>query len=114
MVQKEKLDILLVDDKQENLPALESMLKTPDLNIVKTTSGNDARGLVLEYDFVLVLIDAQMRDMKALETAEFIRGIENTKNIPIIFMIEINKEQKYVSDHGPTRPSWGPGSHEPT
>lgn len=94
MEQKEKLYILLVDDKQENLTALEKMLESPDLNIVKTTSSNDALELVFEYNFVLVLIDAQMIGMKAIETAEFIRGVENANNIPIIFMTEISKKQE--------------------
>ena len=50
-----KSNILLVDDRPENLVALEALLENDDLNIIKAASGIQALGLVLEYDFALVL-----------------------------------------------------------
>lgn len=92
----EKVNILIVDDRPENLMALEKLLKRPDLNIIKATSGNEALALVLEHSFALVLLDVQMPDMDGFETAELMRSNDDTKRIPIIFVTAISKEQKYV------------------
>lgn len=96
MLSQDKMDILIVDDKPENLLALESILEGLDLNIVRATSGNKALGLMLEYDFALVLLDVQMPGMDGFETAELMRRCEKTKNIPIIFITAINKDQKCI------------------
>lgn len=96
MLSQDKMDILIVDDKPENLLALESVLEGLDLNIVRATSGNRALGLMLEYDFALVLLDVQMPGMDGFETAELMRRCEKTKNIPIIFITAINKDQKCI------------------
>ncbi len=90
------MDILIVDDKPANLLALRKLLGRPGLNIVEATGGNDALSLILEYDFALILLDVQMPDMDGFETAELIRGNEETKHIPIIFVTAISKEQKYI------------------
>ena len=92
----EKANILLVDDRPENLLALESLLESPDLNIVKATSGNEALGLMLKYDFALVLLDVQMPDMDGFETAELMRSSDRTKQVPIIFVTAISKEQQHI------------------
>ncbi len=90
------MDILLVDDKPANLLALRKILEKPGLNIVEAASGNDALALLLEFNFALILLDVQMPDMDGFETAELMRGNEETKHIPIIFVTAISKEQKYV------------------
>ena len=90
------MDILIVDDKPANLLALRKLLGRPGLNIVEATGGNDALSLLLEYDFALILLDVQMPDMDGFETAELIRGNEETKHIPIIFVTAISKEPKYI------------------
>ena len=90
------MDILIVDDKPANLLALRKLLAKPGLNIVEATGGNDALSLILEYDFALILLDVQMPDMDGFETAELIRGNEETKHIPIIFVTAVSKEQKYI------------------
>jgi len=92
----QKINILIVDDKPENLLALENLLAGPDLNTIKATSGNEALGLILEHKIALVLLDVQMPDMDGFETAELMRSFEGTKRIPIIFVTAISKEQKYV------------------
>ncbi len=90
------MNILIVDDKPANLLALRKILAKPELNIVEASSGNDALALILEHDFALILLDVQMPDMDGFETAKIIRGNEETKNIPIIFVTAISKEQQYV------------------
>lgn len=94
MVSQDKMNILIVDDRPENLLVLESILEGLDLNIIKATSGNQALGLMIEHDFALVLLDVQMPDMDGFETAELMRGSERTRHIPIIFVTAINKDQK--------------------
>ncbi|MGR3173367.1 MAG: diguanylate cyclase [Candidatus Scalindua sp.] len=90
------MDILIVDDKPANLLALRKILKRPGLNIIEAKSGNEALALLLEHDIALILLDVQMPDMDGFETAELMRGNEETKHIPIIFVTAISKEQKYV------------------
>jgi diguanylate cyclase (GGDEF)-like protein len=79
-------DILIVDDRPENLIALESLLESPGLNIVRATSGQEALGLMLDHDFALALLDVHMPEMDGFETAELMRGNTRTKHIPIIFV----------------------------
>jgi len=96
MNQTEKTSILIVDDKKENLLALGKLLESPDLNIVKATSGQQALDLMIKYDFALALLDVQMKGMDGYEAAELMRSNERTKHVPIIFVTTINKEQKYI------------------
>jgi CheY-like chemotaxis protein len=93
---KEKFNILIVDDREENLLTLESILENPELNIVKALSGNEALGLMLEYNFAMVLLDVQMPEMDGFETAELMRSNERTRNIPIIFVTAISKQRQHV------------------
>ncbi len=93
---KEKYNLLLIDDRPENLIALESILDDPKFNLVKATSGQQALALVLEYEFALILTDVQMPEMDGFETAELLRGKAESKHIPIIFVTASNKEQQYV------------------
>jgi two-component system cell cycle response regulator len=90
------MNILIVDDKPANLLALRKILAKPGLDIIEASSGNEALALLLEHDFALILLDVQMPNMDGFETAEIMRGNEETKHIPIIFVTAISKEQKYV------------------
>ncbi len=88
-----KADILIVDDRPENLLVLESLLEDMDCNIIKANSGNEALGLMLEYDFALVLLDVQMPEMDGFETAELMRGSKKTRYLPIVFVTALSKEK---------------------
>ncbi len=90
------MNILIVDDKPANLMALRKILAKPGLNIIEASSGNDALALLLVHDFALILLDVQMPDMDGFEVAEIMRGNEETKHIPIIFVTALSKEQKYI------------------
>ena len=91
-----RTNVLIVDDRPENLLALESLLENPSLNILKANSGNEALSLVLQHDFALVLLDVQMPEMDGFETAELMRSSKKTKHIPIIFVTAISKEQQHI------------------
>lgn len=93
---EKKYDILIVDDRPENLLTLEGILESPQLNIIKAHSGNEALGLLLEYNVALVLMDVQMPGMDGFETAEIMRSSERTKHIPIIFVTAISKQRKHI------------------
>ncbi len=88
--------ILIVDDLEANLLALEGWLENPDLKIVKASSGNQALGLMLEEDFALVLLDVQMPEMDGFETAELMRLSEKTRNVPVIFVTAISQDRKHA------------------
>ena len=96
MASEEIGTILLVDDRPENLLALDKLFKTHHLKTMSASSGNEALGLVLKHDFALILMDVQMPEMDGFETAEIIRGNKESSHIPIIFITAINKEQKHV------------------
>lgn len=93
----DRINILLVDDRPENLLALETLLESPDRRLVKATSGNEALGCLLDDDFALVLLDVQMPEMDGFEVADLMRGNERTRHIPIIFVTAISKEEQHIS-----------------
>jgi signal transduction histidine kinase len=80
------VNILLVDDKPENLFALEELLHRPGRVVFKASSGNDALRVLLKHEFALVLLDVQMPDMDGYECAQLMRSAERTRLIPIIFV----------------------------
>jgi serine phosphatase RsbU (regulator of sigma subunit) len=91
-----RVNILIVDDRPENLVALENLLDEPGWRVIKADSGNEALQLLLEHDVALALLDVQMPDMNGFETAELMRANARTRGIPIIFVTAISREQKYV------------------
>ncbi|WBO24492.1 hybrid sensor histidine kinase/response regulator [Sphingomonas abietis] len=89
-----KVSFLLVDDLEENLVSLEALLKREDLTILKARSGEDALELLLRHDVALALLDVQMPGMDGFELAEFLRGSERTRHIPIIFVTAGSADQQ--------------------
>ncbi|EOR72543.1 response regulator receiver [Thermobifida fusca TM51] len=81
-----KANILLVDDREENLTALEAILSSLDQNLVRANSGEAALKALLERDFAVILLDVVMPGMDGFETATHIKQREKTKDIPIIFL----------------------------
>jgi two-component system sensor histidine kinase/response regulator len=81
-----KPKILIVDDKPENLVALERVLRDMNVELVKATSGNDALKATLHHDFALALLDIQMPEMDGYELASILREEEKTNHLPFIFI----------------------------
>src|SRR5687768_17717560 len=79
-------DILMVDDRPENLLALEAILGNLGQRMVKATSGAEALKKLLAQDFAVILLDVQMPGMDGFETAKFIRERERSRYTPIIFL----------------------------
>jgi signal transduction histidine kinase len=77
---------LLVDDLDENLLALEALLRRDGLVLLKARSGDEALELLLSHDVALALVDVQMPGLNGFELAELMRGSERTRRIPIIFV----------------------------
>lgn len=94
--QNEQVEILIVDDRPENLLALEAILEPLKQNVVKAHSGEEALRMILQHDFAVVLLDVQMPGMNGFETAQLIKSREKTRFIPIIFLTAISKEEEYV------------------
>jgi signal transduction histidine kinase/HPt (histidine-containing phosphotransfer) domain-containing protein len=92
----EKPNILVVDDREENLVSMEALLSEADACIHKARSGNEALSLMLDNTYALVLLDVQMPEMDGFEIAELMRSKKKTQHVPIIFVTAISHEQKYV------------------
>lgn len=88
--------ILVVDDVEENLVALEALLRRDDADIVTARSGTEALELILQHEFALAFIDVQMPEMDGFELAELMRGAERSKYIPIIFLTAGTRELQRV------------------
>ncbi len=95
--EQNEFTILLVDDREENLIALEDMLEKEGRTFLKAASGNEALKAVLKNnDIGLIMLDVQMPGMDGFEVARILKSNPKTKNISIIFVTAINKEEQYV------------------
>jgi len=92
-VQPERVKVLLVDDKPENIVALEALLDDLVEDIIKAYSGKDALRACLEHDFAVILLDVKMPDMDGFETAAMIRDRERSHGTPIIFLTALKSEE---------------------
>jgi PAS domain S-box-containing protein len=82
----DEASVLLVDDREDNLLALEAMLRDLSPSLVRARSGRQALELLLARDFALILLDVRMPDMDGLETAELVRKRRQSRRTPIIFI----------------------------
>ncbi|MEO6131439.1 MAG: response regulator, partial [Saprospiraceae bacterium] len=79
--------ILIVDDREDNLLSIQSILEPEGYQIVKATSGREALKILLnQFDFALILMDVQMPNLNGFETASMIYEREKLRHIPIIFI----------------------------
>ncbi|MCP4756256.1 MAG: response regulator [Proteobacteria bacterium] len=89
-------NVLIVDDKPENLLLLENLLEGSGVGVVKALSGAEALELVCRYELALILLDVIMPEMDGFETAERLRSQERSRHIPIIFITAIGRDRKHV------------------
>lgn len=88
--------ILIVDDREENLLALERILAQTDATIVRAQNGNDALKACLNHDFALALLDVNMPDMNGYELAELMRGGMDHSATPIIFLTAAYSREEQI------------------
>lgn len=86
MTPKRLAKVLAVDDRKENLLALEAILQGLPIEVHPVTSGEDALKRLLIDDYAVILLDAQMPGMDGFETAERIKSRERTRHVPILFL----------------------------
>jgi PAS domain S-box-containing protein len=93
--ERERARVLLVDDDERNLLAIATVLE--DLvEVVSARSGEEALRYLLKGEFAVILLDVYMPDMDGYETAQIIRGRDQTKGIPIVFLSAVNKEAEHL------------------
>ena len=88
--------ILLVDDRPENLLALEAILEPLEQELVRAESGEEALRRLLHDDYAVILLDVQMPRLDGFQTAELIKQRERTRHVPIIFLTAISKDAEHV------------------
>jgi CheY-like chemotaxis protein len=92
----EKVKILLVDDRPENIVALEAILSSLNQTLVSARSGDAALKALLSDEFAVILLDVLMPGMDGFETAAHIKRRPRTRDVPIIFLTALNSEPDYA------------------
>jgi len=92
----EKAKILLVDDRAENIVALEAILSSLNQVLVPARSGDAALKALLSDEFAVILLDVLMPGMDGFETAAHIKRRPKTRDVPIIFLTARNAEPDYA------------------
>lgn len=88
--------ILIVDDKEENIFSLQTMLELDDRRFFTARSGPEALQIAFKEDISLILLDVQMPEMDGFETARQLKANPHSAKVPIVFVTAINKDNKYV------------------
>jgi signal transduction histidine kinase/DNA-binding response OmpR family regulator len=89
-----KVNILLVDDNESNLVALQAILQAEGRNLIRAASGDEALQYLLDNDVAVVLLDVRMPGISGLETARLIRGRKRSRDLPIIFLTAYDSVDK--------------------
>ncbi|WP_413560359.1 response regulator [Bdellovibrio sp. HCB209] len=92
----DRTKILIVDDNPDNIFALSELIKADDIELVTANKPEQALSLLLDHDFALALLDVQMPEMSGFELAQFIRGIQKTRHLPIIFVTAQQQDQAII------------------
>ncbi|WKB53872.1 hybrid sensor histidine kinase/response regulator [Eleftheria terrae] len=86
--------VLVVDDVEQNLTAMEALLARPGLQVLKARSGPDALELLLVHEVAVALVDVRMPGMDGFELAELMRGAPRTRHVPLIFLTAAPQDQQ--------------------
>jgi response regulator RpfG family c-di-GMP phosphodiesterase len=96
LIVAEKANILLVDDRDENLVALEAILSSLDQNMIRARSGDEALRALLTNEFAVILLDIVMPGMDGFEIARAIKRRRKTREVPIIFLTAVDAGPDYA------------------
>lgn len=89
--------ILIVDDNQENIFSLKTLLTLHNFEVDTASSGEEALKKILRRTYSLIILDVQMPEMDGFEVAEAISGYSKSKDIPIIFLSAVNTHKRFVT-----------------
>ena len=89
--------ILIVDDHQENLFSLKSLLQLHAYEVDTAASGEEALKKILRNEYTLIILDVQMPGMDGYEVAEAVNSLNKTKDIPIIFLSAVNTDKRFIT-----------------
>jgi response regulator RpfG family c-di-GMP phosphodiesterase len=92
----EKVNILIVDDKIENIIALEALIQRDDIRILTTTSPNEALRLCWQNEISIAMVDVQMPEMDGFELVDILKSNVKTRDILVVFVTAISTETKYA------------------
>ncbi len=90
------VEILLVDDRADNLLTLEVALNSPQYKLIKASSGEEALRYLLDHKPALILLDVQMPKMDGFACANVIKSSERTRDIPIIFLTALHRDERFM------------------
>src|SRR6516162_8487718 len=93
----QRANILLVDDREDKLMAMETIIAELGQNVIAVTSGKEALRCILQQDFAVILLDVNMPGMDGFETAHLIRQRRNSEHTPIIFVTGVSDTETHVS-----------------
>jgi two-component system sensor histidine kinase/response regulator len=97
----ERPAVLIVDDVEANLVALEAQLSSLDCDIVRARSGNEALRQLLRREFAVMLLDVQMPEMDGYEVARLARDSRATRDLPIVFVTAMHEtEENLLQGYG--------------
>jgi signal transduction histidine kinase/CheY-like chemotaxis protein len=96
MTSESKANVLLVDDRPENLLAMQTILEDLGQNLICASSGHEALRYLLTEDVALILLDVQMPGLNGFDFAELVRERERTQHTPIIFVSATSRDEQYV------------------
>ena len=88
--------ILIVDDEAENIFTLKELLESKNFQVDSASSGQEALKKILDNNYELVILNAQIPDMDGFEVAESIRGFSKTRDLPIIFLSAVNQDIGFI------------------
>ncbi|MGC4036632.1 MAG: response regulator [Chitinophagaceae bacterium] len=91
------INILIVDDKPENILPLRKLLSGHEYNVDAAESGEDALKKILKKSYALIILDVQMPGMDGFEVAEAISGYSKARDIPVIFLSAVNTEKRFIA-----------------
>ncbi|MGH8472163.1 MAG: response regulator, partial [Gammaproteobacteria bacterium] len=91
-----RANILLVDDKPQNLLVLESILDAPEYRLIRAHNANQALEALLAQDIAAIVLDVEMPEVSGLELARLIKGRKKTEHIPILFLTAHSLEDQDV------------------
>ena len=92
----EPVKLLLVDDREEDLGALQMLLANPAYVFVTVRSGTDALKQVLTDDFAVILLDVMLPGLDGFEVARLVQERERSRNTPILFLTAMGSEMNYI------------------